>query len=1847
MKYSSPAILSLLFLLMLPYAAAFAQLGEYMVEKSVVFEIGNAEAETLLRGGPKDGTIRSMLHTPVGTMSRDGTWDGEPPRQGHFLTATIDENRVGYRYVPVMPFKVFLYKEYGILTLQVVDADGEVRSDAKVKIEARRRLFSKRIRFDAESHIYRIDDWSDKRYRILSVELDGFRTVLDLEKHLVSPYHGWGGDGFSPDFYSYMLTDKNKYKPGETVRFKSYALTGSRRAMRQELEVWLDTPGKYQRIGTLAPYNPGGYEGEIHLHDSLGLRLDNDYSVILRTKKGRSVAYSRIRYEDYVLYDNTLDVQVASKTHYYPDDNDITIKVTDANGMLALDVQARVEVRLRSVDRSFSPILRVPEVLMSQTISLDNGAPTVVTVPAGIMGDANGSYDVKVEVQTYDGQVMNWSGMVIYRHSACELDVTTRDSLVRFELLDTGRPVGARAEIRYTGSDESKTVTLPYEEEFRQNIDGYEVRIEEKDFRQTVPVSWIDLGLGLDGEIEQDSFKVRMVNPMNLEVSWYLYRGNMLLEKGSGTRMEYSHRDIEHDQTYYAELFYFVGGNQFAHRRTFAPKKEYLTVDTDLPDRIYPGQQVSATVEVTDNLGRPVKGVDITAMAYNNLLGYDIPDLDYYGPDPKVREQRSSYSIGERSYQYTSGLDYKFWNPLVRLDTIPYYRFAYPGNRVFTTTLETPDGTTQFSPYVFSGGVSRPVYVVEVNEVPVWFSWAEQPREYSFPIEHPDSTYEIMLRLDDRAIILKEMKFAAGVKTILSVDRDDLPRNAASVSLHGYGSGEAGKYRRLLSYLPVPSDRNRAAWLYTPDDSVLVYHPLFNRGADRRVLVGPLDVGGVKVRYQDGVEYRHSGGYSHSFEDNVVYKYSADVLEPMRDEGRTVVTTLNDMHLSTERIEEKIEAIQAGVYTWRPSSVNISGNGFRMKFNVPADRHDAGVANLLFIGTESNHLIYPSQYGNERTYSTIASGLYDAVLVYGDGRYLRLDSLEFRRGTYLEVDLGISELHEPDSASLHWRKYSLDGTGIGDNVLGPYDNYRSLNRYSAPSANSIYGYVFDEDGEPLPGATVLLSGTDYGTVTDHSGYFQLDVPPGANVLLFSYIGFMTQAETFTPGSVAHVVMENDSQMLDEVVVLGYGTSYRREFTGAMGRLAGYDSGSNPSSIPADEFDEDEPLVADSEAEDRLYQELIALSSLRTNFSDVGLWQPALVTDRKGRASFNVTFPDNITKWDAVVYAMNRRLQTGTYRKSIRSYKPIMAELRMPGFLVEGDRSYFAGNLRNYTSETAVAGTASYIMNGDTLASGRVEFETSHPDRMLFTAAGTDTLVAAYVFNREDGYMDGEERRIAVIPQGTEVAEGSFGFLGTGEPVTLTAGPDETLEVEVTGRSLDMYLSVADYLGRHKQVSNDQLASRLIGLLTTRMYYLYEGRNFRHDREVNDLIRRLVANRNDQLLWSWIGKSDNTSVWMSTHILKALRLAREAGYRVDMDISRVATQYMDVKRFYEARQSEIEVLHELSRWGVEEDYAPAVDFWLEKIARAEFVEDSTARAEPYNPAKQVRTSYLQEKLLLWDICRMQGLTYSPDSIAAYLQTDIFGAVYCDDGIGRDWYRNDLVTTLLAYEIVRADSALMQYKEPMQAYVLGTRSRGWNTYYGASAVATMVPDLLESGSTSRTPGTLSVSGSDNRTVTAFPYETRLDPGQTLTLTREGGGPLLYSAHSYRMVTGERTGDGFEIKTRIGGDGTLRVGLATTLDVEITVKQRGAEYVMVEIPIPAGCDYAHKPTGSETYREYYKEKTVVYYRTMSQGVYNLSIPLLPRFPGSYTVNPAKVELMYFPVVSSNNDMERVELD
>ena len=97
----------------------------------------------------------------------------------------------------------------------------------------------------------------------------------------------------------------------------------------------------------------------------------------------------------------------------------------------------------------------------------------------------------------------------------------------------------------------------------------------------------------------------------------------------------------------------------------------------------------------------------------------------------------------------------------------------------------------------------------------------------------------------------------------------------------------------------------------------------------------------------------------------------------------------------------------------------------------------------------------------------------------------------------------------------------------------------------------VSGVVKDASGETLPGVNVKIKGSTKATSTDLNGKYQIDVPDAQSVLVFTYIGYLSQELVVGKNTSISVTLSVESKSLSEVVVIGYGEVARRDLTGSV------------------------------------------------------------------------------------------------------------------------------------------------------------------------------------------------------------------------------------------------------------------------------------------------------------------------------------------------------------------------------------------------------------------------------------------------------------------------------------------------------------------------------------------------------------------------------------------------------------------------------------------------------------------------------------------------------------------------
>ena len=95
---------------------------------------------------------------------------------------------------------------------------------------------------------------------------------------------------------------------------------------------------------------------------------------------------------------------------------------------------------------------------------------------------------------------------------------------------------------------------------------------------------------------------------------------------------------------------------------------------------------------------------------------------------------------------------------------------------------------------------------------------------------------------------------------------------------------------------------------------------------------------------------------------------------------------------------------------------------------------------------------------------------------------------------------------------------------------------------------TVTGKVTDDTNTPLPGVSIVIAGTTTGAVTNNDGNYSIELAAGQDILLFSFIGFDNQQMNVAGRNNLNVILQHSDLRLDEVVVVGYGTSKKSDIS---------------------------------------------------------------------------------------------------------------------------------------------------------------------------------------------------------------------------------------------------------------------------------------------------------------------------------------------------------------------------------------------------------------------------------------------------------------------------------------------------------------------------------------------------------------------------------------------------------------------------------------------------------------------------------------------------------------------------
>lgn len=1856
------ALLCLMALLVSP--ALFAQRNlsgsRQFSTYTYIYKISSSEAEKL-SGTSLEKVEQQFLHSLADSFKTIN----QPPalQEGNYLFVHAHQNRLVFRLHTAGNVEAKLINNDRDILVAVHTTQGTMIPDAIVRCDA------KKLTYNKITNAYGPVKKKQGEAVITVHQNDVYYTFPVKFAPLKKPKHNryrnkprssftYGYTEYEGKFHGFMVFNKPIYKPRDTVKLKAFIQSKNGTPLNRQLLVRISNYSLEVDtiIAVIKPYRPGGYDYEFVLSDSLDLDLDDDYLVTLEELSSRKydlndydgdledeeyvamrkvLMRSKFKHEEYELESITFSARSNKKIHNRGEEIALFMKAVDENELTVMD--GRVEIIALSNEYNhrdfFGKKVFLPDTLWKHEQPLESVGETKIIVPDSIFPAASFSYTIQCIFNNSNNERQDQSLAQEFVHEREAISLEASKDSLSIDHLVSGVSTATTATLyalKGTDTVEQRNIHLPAVIKINPFITSYSARAgnmyEAYDMKHKKGmVSCLALRT-------KDSVIVQLVNPNHLPVWYTIFAGEKIIERGFADSLLFMEKSIT-PKNYFVSLQYIYGNDVFKENYTIPYQDKLLNVRVEQPAMIYPGQTVPVGIHVTDAAGNPVANADVTAYSFTKKFESRTPYVPYLGKNYPLRKAGQRVTIEEQAeYERSVKLNWQRWSREMNLDTSEYYKFLHPAH-IYINREAAPDSITQLAPFVIIKGELQPVHLLYIDEAPVFFSQADHLQRYSFRVS--PGRHSLRIRTGHHSIRIDTITVAKGMKTFISIEADTLNKKIRIENM----PDSLTEYERVLwnRYMIIVEKNFGENYAYIrQNDNYFLLNRSYSYG---QVLTGPLLEWNatLTVKNKFNQDFYPEGGWHFNIAEGLIKQ--RQLLRPQVFSSilpaNPPVFNFKDLVLT----EKEIDSLWQSYLDNRSSNIDLfrndweyrNGNG-RLQIGVAkeragltgtSDRQEAIKNVILFRYDNADFIkIYP---GISRDLGYLKPGKYRVMLLFRQNKYVVADGLEVKKNGINYYEIALDVLKPQDSVS---KKIATVIEGRVKDKRGNYDNgdldrikeaFNSGYLDASTFTETITGTVRDIKGNPVSFATVMIKGTKIGTSTNAMGQFTLRTPPNG-YLIINGVGYVQQQLKIAAGAYYSISLATAEHNLNEVVVVGYNTTRKMSLAGAVSgiNVEGLDFNLAGASIvttkklPGAQDDEPQPQPG---------------NMLRRNFRDDAYWQPRLLTDANGYARFKVTYPDDITSWRTFTIAWADKKRTGFAEGMVKSFKALSGNMALPQFAIEGDAINVIGKTLNYIPGT-VNVKRSFLLNDKIVNEGSISVKHSWIDTFTVAAPAVDSIKFKYTIQKEDGYFDGEERTIPVFRPGVLETNGFFAALTGDTTFSLQMKDTGIIKLYAEASLLPVFYAETESIRNYEYLCNEQLASKLKAMLVQKRIDEYYRRPFKGEKNIKDLINRLNKSKSTGNLWGW-WTSTQPAIWISLHVVEALLDAERSGYATGLNKTAL-TDYLIFNMESYRNDEKLCGLYLLHQLGAKADLKKYMDS-VEK--------------------QQRKRSTFYERLRLIELKQLVNVPVIIDTLIPKHNRTAFGNIYWGDD-RYYFFNNSIQNTLIMYRILRNSGSHKDLLQKIRNYFLEKRKGGnWrNTYESSLILETILPDLLADSEKSG-PATLTIHGKEATTISNFPFSAELKTIDNISVSKSGGLPIYFTAYQQHWNAQPQKLDGnFVVSTSFEQNesnvSALKAGVPATLTATVTVVA-DAEYVMIEIPIPAGCSYNNKSQShwnGEVHREYFKNKVSIFCESLSKGVYEFDVSLLPRYTGNYTLNPAKAEMMYFPVFNGREGLRRV---
>ena len=696
--------------------------------------------------------------------------------------------------------------------------------------------------------------------------------------------------------------------------------------------------------------------------------------------------------------------------------------------------------------------------------------------------------------------------------------------------------------------------------------------------------------------------------------------------------------------------------------------------------------------------------------------------------------------------------------------------------------------------------------------------------------------------------------------------------------------------------------------------------------------------------------------------------------------------------------------------------------------------------------------------------------------------------------------------------------------------------------------------------------------------------------------------------------------------------------------------------------------------------------------VRRRFPDTAYWNPTVVTGPDGRARVSFAMPDTLTTWRATVRGVTLDTAVGQTLATVKCTKDLLVRLETPRFMTQHDRLTLSAVAHNYTKRDQPVGlwlTAPGLRFPREPKAGEKQRFRLGPDEMrrqdwqVEAPAPGSTEVTAYL-QAEGGPSDAMALVVPVLPHGRERLEWRSGAVADPASERLLIRKDAVpgtgdLRIRLSPSLAGLILGALEYLTQYPYGCTEQTMSsflpdvvvaralRELGLPNSRLEERLPGM-------VQSGLNRLYRYQHEDGGWGW-WEYDQSDPWMTSYVVFGLLAAKASGSAVNQAFLERGIDWLE--------------RHIGQQGGRTRD--PVYPVYVLSLAgrRLSVQKDLNALYRDLNSLDGFSLALLTSALIvhgrngqarvaasrLWRLAEQTGALISWKGRAGW-------------GKG-----GSVETTAMAFQALYAlDPGDPRLLRVVRWLVLNREGNHWVSTRDTAFVLLALTDFLK-GSRELQPdyrATVMVNGKVvlGRRFTASDLfapevEVRLAAedlrmGENLvTFTKEGSGNLYYTLILRQFVGREDlakviTGAGISVDReyhRLQRETDRRTGIITTRPsprptadlrsgepvlVRLTIRApHEYEYVIVEDPIPAGCEVAERGDLEPwewdrwwSHMDVRDEKVAVFARRLPAGKSTIEYHLRPLIPGDYHVMPTEVYSMYNPDLRGSGAEHRVKV-